>query len=222
MKIVMKSTLYNQGGKEVGEIELADKVFGLKWSSNLVHQVVEALRANKRNTVAHAKGRGEVSGGGKKPWKQKGTGRARHGSIRSPIWIGGGVSHGPHKDKDYSQKINKSMKVKAICTVLSRKVKDGEVVFLDDLKFSSHKTKEAVDVFSSLQKIKGFEKLGEKGGKALVFFSAKDPSAIRAIRNLPFADAADIKSANILDILSYKFLVLSESSADAITSTLTK
>ena len=218
----MKTALYNQGGKKTGEIELSDKVFGLKWNSNLVHQVVEALRANKRNTVAHAKGRGEVSGGGKKPWKQKGTGRARHGSIRSPIWVGGGVSHGPNKEKDYSQKINKSMKVKAICTVFSRKVKDGEVVFLDDIKFASHKTKEAVDVLASLQKIKGFEKLGEKGGKALVYFSAKDQSAIRAIRNLPFADAADVKSANILDILSYKFLVLPESSVSAITSTLTK
>src|SRR3954467_5139183 len=109
----MESTVYNQKGKEVGKIQLAEQIFGLKWNADLVHQVVTSMESSARTNVAHTKNRGEVSGGGKKPWQQKGTGRARHGSIRSPIWVGGGVTHGPRKDKDYDRKINKKMKAKA-------------------------------------------------------------------------------------------------------------
>lgn len=218
----MKSAIYNQNGKPTGEIELSDKVFGVKWNSDLVHQVVTAIRANSRGVIAHAKGRGEVSGGGRKPWKQKGTGRARHGSIRSPIWIGGGVSHGPKKDKNYEQKISRSMKQKAFATILSRKLHDGEVLFLEDLKVDAPKTKEAVKIFNALHKIEGFEKLGLKGGKALVFFAAKENDAIRAVRNLPFVEVLGAKQANVLDIASSKFLVLPQSSVEVISSSFKK
>ncbi|MBI5742273.1 MAG: 50S ribosomal protein L4 [Candidatus Niyogibacteria bacterium] len=218
----MKSVIYNQNGKKSGEIELADKVFGVKWNSDLVHQVVTALRANSRSVIAHAKGRGEVSGGGKKPWKQKGTGRARHGSIRSPIWVGGGVSHGPNKEKNYEQKIGRSMKQKAFATILSRKLHDGEVLFLEDLKVDAPKTKEAVKILGGLRKIESFEKLGLKGGKALVVFAAKEDTAIRALRNLPFVGVLGAKQMNVLDVASSKFLILPQSAVEAISAVLTK
>ena len=120
------------------------------------------MQANKRAGTAHTKDRSEVSGGGKKPWKQKGTGRARHGSSRSPIWIGGGVTFGPRNDKDYSQKINKKMRVKALFTVLSRKFADSAVLLVDKVSFGAMKTKDASAVLSSFSAIKGFEKLGSK------------------------------------------------------------
>ena len=102
----MESVVYNQEGKSVGKVTLPEALFGLAWNSDMVHQVVTSMMMDKRNAVAHTKNRGEVSGGGKKPWQQKGTGRARHGSTRSPIWVGGGITHGPRKDKNYSNSMN--------------------------------------------------------------------------------------------------------------------
>ena len=136
----MTETLYNQEGKEVGKIDLPEKTFGVRWNADLVHQVVTAQQANARTPIAHAKGRGEVAGGGKKPWKQKGTGRARHGSIRSPLWRHGGKAHGPTKEKVYTQKINQKMRQKALSTVLSKKLSDGELIFVDKLTLPEIKT----------------------------------------------------------------------------------
>ncbi|MCL5782115.1 MAG: 50S ribosomal protein L4, partial [Patescibacteria group bacterium] len=125
----MEATIYNQSGKTSGKITLPEEVFGLSWNADLVHEVVRLMNSNARPNVAHAKTRGEVRGGGKKPWRQKGTGRARHGSTRSPIWVGGGVAHGPRNEKNYSRKINKQAKRKALFTILSKKFKDGEIMF---------------------------------------------------------------------------------------------
>src|SRR3989338_3994717 len=152
----MKVKIYNQSAKETGTVELPDSVFGLKWNADLVHQVVTSQAANLRRGTAHAKDRAQVRGGGRKPWRQKGTGRARHGSIRSPIWRGGGVTHGPLKEKNYAKKINKKMAKKAFYTVLSAKARDNEIIVLDDLKFAEPKTKLAAEMFSKFEKNKDF------------------------------------------------------------------
>src|SRR6185503_10544504 len=150
----MEAKIYNQKGTSAGTITLPEKVFAAKWRSDLVHQVVEGMRSNKRAGTADTKDRGEVRGGGKKPWKQKGTGRARHGSSRSPIWVGGGVTHGPLAEKNYKRKISKKMRAQALFSVLSRKLKDGEVIFVDSLEMPAIKTKAAIEVVNNL-KVKG-------------------------------------------------------------------
>ncbi len=129
----MKADVYNLNNEVVGSVDLPDTVFGVRYNAALVKQVIDAQLANRRSPWAHTKTRGEVSGGGKKPWRQKGTGRARHGSTRSPIWVGGGVAHGPRNDRDYSQKVNKKMKQAALFAAISRKAKDGEVKVFDTL-----------------------------------------------------------------------------------------
>src|SRR3990167_11382618 len=132
----MEAKIYNQKGKESGKVKLPEAVFGLPWNNDLVHQVMVSMMSNSRSTIAHTKGRGEVSGGGKKPWKQKGTGQARHGSSRSPICVGGGVTHGPLAEKNYKRKISKSMRAQALFSVLSKKMKDGEILFVGNLVIS--------------------------------------------------------------------------------------
>src|SRR5277367_3501327 len=113
----METPIYNAQGKKAGSLKLPENIFAVKWNDALMHQVVTSMQSNARTPVAHVKDRGAVSGGGKKPWRQKGTGRARHGSIRSPIWKGGGVAHGPRNERDYSQKVNKKMKRAALFSV---------------------------------------------------------------------------------------------------------
>src|SRR5476651_911859 len=140
----MEAKIYNQKGVASGNITLPEKVFAAKWRSDLVHQVVQSMRSNKRAGTADTKDRGEVRGGGRKPWKQKGTGRARHGSTRSPIWVGGGVTHGPLAEKNYKRKVSKKMRAQALFSVLSKKLKDKEIIFVESLSLSEIKTKSAV------------------------------------------------------------------------------
>ena len=204
----MQAKVYNQHAKEVGTLELKDFLFGLKWNADLVHQVMLAERSNQRQTTAKVKARGEVRGGGKKPWQQKGTGRARHGSIRSPLWRKGGVTHGPTTDKVFEKKINKKAGAKAIATVLSEKLKDHEVLFLDTLSFADHKTKQAVSLFTDFSKVKEFSKLGQKGGKTLIMAPQYDTNMIRATRNLKGISVKDARMVQVLDLLSYKFLMI--------------
>ena len=205
----MESKLYNQKAEEAGKIDLPETVFNLPWNSDLVHQVVTAMQANLRSPWAHTKTRGEVSGGGKKPWRQKGLGKARHGSIRSPIWVGGGIAHGPRKDKDYSVKINAKAKKKAFYTVLSQKLRDNEILFLDKMDFSQPKTKEAVEVVNSLSKIGGFEKMkNKKKNKAILALDKKEPNVSKSFRNIPGMEIYQARNLNILDILKFKYLLI--------------
>src|SRR5450830_1348024 len=155
----ISAKIYSQKGAEAGSIDLPAKVFAAKWRSDLVHQVVEGMKSNKRAGTADTKDRGEVRGGGKKPWKQKGTGRARHGSSRSPIWVGGGVTHGPLAEKNYKRKISKKMRAQALFSVLSKKLKDNEIIFVDSLEMPKINTKSALEVVKNLAKASGFKTL---------------------------------------------------------------
>lgn len=205
-----ESIIYDAKGKETGKISLPSHVFGLKWNSDLVHQVVVSMESNARTNVAHTKNRGDVSGGGKKPWQQKGTGRARHGSIRSPIWVGGGVTHGPRKDKDYSKKINKKMKAKALYTILSAKYKDGQILFVDDISFKAPKTKEAKGVLESLSKVSGFSDLLKKrNNSAYLALSSKDVNIEKSFRNFGNILTEEIRNINPVDLMKYKYVIIS-------------
>ena len=205
----MEVKIYNQKAEEAGKINLSENIFGLPWNDDLVHQVVVSMQSNKRTPVAHTKGRGEVRGGGRKPWRQKGLGRARHGSIRSPIWKGGGVSHGPVKEKNYFKKINSKMRKKAFYAILSQKLRDGEILFLDKVSLSRPKTKEAIGVINSLSKIKGFEKMAtKKKNKVIMALNKKSPEIARGFRNISGTLISEARNLNILDILNYKYLVI--------------
>ena len=205
----MEAKVYNQAGKEAGTVTLPEKIFGLKWNADLVHQVVRAMQANARGPVAHTKDRGEVRGGGKKPWKQKGTGRARHGSIRSPIWKGGGATHGPRKERDYTQKINKKMKTKALFTLLSRKWRDGEVVLVENLDFAKPTTKTAFTALASLAKATGAEALAYKTGRRVLLSTPTvDKNTMLSFRNLDSVLSRSVMELNPVDVLTYRYLVL--------------
>ena len=216
----MKTDVYNQEGKKTGNLELRKEFFGLPWNADLVHQVVVSMQANRRTNVAHAKTRAEVSGGGKKPWRQKGTGRARHGSTRSPIWVGGGVAHGPNRERDYSKKINKKMKKKALYVALSQKLRDGEILILDDLKISQPKTKEASLIMNSLASVEGFEKLKtKKKNTALLLVVKREAETQRAFRNLPGVLIDEARNLNPLQTLTYKYLIFPKESLKTFSKT---
>lgn len=206
----METQVYNQKGKSVGTFKLPEEIFGLKWNGDLVHQVVTAMQANARTPVAHTKTRGEVRGGGKKPWRQKGTGRARHGSSRSPIWVGGGVTHGPRNEKSYEQKINKKMKVKALFTVLSEKFRKGQVLFVEELALKNIKTKDAAAIVKDLSGVKGFEKIGfGKKPKTYMTLPAKSETVKKSFANIPTIKVDEIRNMNPVDLLAYKYTVIS-------------
>ena len=205
----MEATIYNQKGTEAGKISLSPKVFNAKWRADLVHQVVEGMRSNKRAGTADTKDRGEVRGGGKKPWKQKGTGRARHGSSRSPIWVGGGVTHGPLAEKNYKRKISRSMRAQALFSVLSKKFKDGEIIFVDTLETKDIKTKAAIEVVKNLGKAAGLKNIEvSKKPRILTALSGRNEKAEKSFRNIPALDIVFLKNLNPLDVLNHKYLLI--------------
>jgi len=205
----LQAKIYNQKGKESGTIDLPSSVFAVKWNADLVHQVVTSMLSSERTPVAHTKNRGEVSGGGKKPWQQKGTGRARHGSIRSPLWVGGGVTHGPRNDKSYDRKVNKKMKAKALYTILSAKLKRGQIIFVDDLSFRLPKTKDAVETLTSLSKISGFgDLMTKKKNSAYLALSKKDATTGKSFQNINTVKADEIRNVSPVDLMKYKYLVI--------------
>lgn len=211
--------VFTSAGKKAGTISLPGDVFGLKWNASLIHQVVTSMEANARTPVAHVKTRGEVRGGGKKPWKQKGTGRARHGSSRSPIWVGGGVTHGPRNEKDYSKKVNKKMRSKALAIALSKKINDEEVLFVDALNFSVPKTKDAKGALGALAHIKGFETLNRRKNAALITVPALTPAIVKSFRNFGNVLVRDVASINPVEVLTYKHVICiePEASVEALT-----
>lgn len=207
----METKVYNRKGKESGKVKLPEAIFKTPWNADLVHQVVTSMMSNARKPIAHTKTRGEVRGGGKKPWQQKGLGRARHGSIRSPIWVGGGVAHGPRNDKNFSRKINKKMKAKALHAILSRKLADNEIIFVDSLEFTEPKTKEALEVLKSLSTIKGFEKLETKRtNSAFIAVPTKDKMIEKSFNNIGNVEIGEVRNLSPLHILNYKYLVIAK------------
>lgn len=205
----MKSDIYDIQGKKAGTVELPENVFGVKWNDALMHQVVTTMQANARPLIAHTKGRGEVRGGGRKPWQQKGTGRARHGSIRSPIWKGGGVTHGPLKEKVYAREIPKKMRAKALFVALSRKLKDGEILFVNSFGIDAPKTAIARKALVTLSKISGFEKLANKRkNAALIAFAEPAPAAQKSFRNIGSIEYASVRNLNPVSVLASKYLII--------------
>lgn len=205
----MKATVYKTDGKEAKKIDLPESVFGLKWNNDLVHQVIVSMETNARVPYAHAKDRSEVRGGGRKPWRQKGTGRARHGSRRSPLWVGGGVTFGPRNEKNFDRKVNKKMKAKALYTILSKKLKDDEIIFVDNFDFKVPKTKDAKAVIESLSKVKGYETLKTKrNNKAIVAIDENDVMIKKSFSNFSNILTEEARNLNPVDLLKYKYVII--------------
>ncbi len=202
----MKAVLYNTDKKNNKEIEIPKEVFDVSLNSNLLHQVVRSQMQNRRQNTAHTKDRSEVRGGGRKPWRQKGTGRARHGSRRSPIWKGGGVTFGPRNERNFKNKINKKMRRKATLMVLSEKFRNSFVYFVADVKMEKPKTKEMADFFAQLP----------YSGSALLILPNMEKNTILSVRNIDRVDTVQAKDINSLDLLSYKHLLICESAIDVI------
>jgi large subunit ribosomal protein L4 len=210
----LEASVYSQAGKEVSKVTLSPKVFGVAWNANLVHDVVVGMQSNARSNTAHAKNRGEIRGGGKKPWKQKGTGRARHGSTRSPIWVGGGVSHGPRNDRDYSVKINKNTRAKALASVLSQKFEHNEVIFVDALMFAKPQAREARSFLNALSTIDGMKSLATKrANAALIILPERDEHAELSFRNFGNIATVTVKDVNPVELLTYKYVVVAKPEA---------
>jgi large subunit ribosomal protein L4 len=207
-----KVKVYNQTGKAVGEIKLEPKIFDIEIKPELIQQAVRTQLANKRKVIAHTKDRSEVRGGGRKPWRQKGTGRARHGSIRSPIWKGGGVTFGPRKNRNYSLKMNKKARRKALLMTLSDKARDKSIVVLDKLELTAIKTKDLLKIISKLPLKK----------KILVVSPKSDLKIIKSARNLQNIKIINANSLNVVDILGYKYLLILKDSLAIIGKTYLK
>ena len=191
-------SVYNTDGKEVETIELSDKIFGVEINENIVHKAVVAHLAAKRQGTQSALTRSEVSGGGRKPWRQKGTGHARQGSIRAPQWKGGGVVFAP-VPRDYSQKMNKKEKRAALLSALSSRVADNKIIVVEDLKLDEIKTKKFAEVLKNL-----------KVDKALVVLEEGNKNVMLSARNIPNVKTAGANTINVYDILKYNTLVLSK------------
>ena len=205
----METPVYNQKGKETGKITLSKDIFGLPWNADLVHQVVVSMTSSMRHPIANTKTRGEVSGGGKKPWQQKGTGRARHGSTRSPIWVGGGIAHGPRADKNFDRKVNVKARRKALHVILSQKLRDGEILFVDNLSFGAPKAKDAKVVLLALAQVKGFEKLATKPkNAAIIAIDKKYPELTKSFKNFGNVDLEELRTVNPVSVLNHKYLVI--------------
>ncbi|MDD5750573.1 MAG: 50S ribosomal protein L4 [Candidatus Pacebacteria bacterium] len=209
----MKADIYNQKGEKTGQAELPKEIFDVKVVPDLLHQVIVSQMANRRQGTAHTKDRGDVRGGGRKPWRQKGTGRARHGSRRSPIWKGGGVAFGPTKDKVYERKIPKSLRRKAVLMALSAKAQNQLLILLDNLKFPAKKTKEVAQALKNLPC---------KGQTVLIASPVYDADLLRAAQNIPQVAVAQVDDFNALDLLSSKYLIMSGEGVKALEKMLKK
>lgn len=197
-------SVLNMEGSEVGKMKLNDAIFGVEINEHLVHQAVVAQLANNRQGTQKAKTRSEVRGGGRKPWRQKGTGHARQGSIRSPQWTGGGVVFAP-TPRDYSKKMNKKEKRIALKSVLTSRVEEGKFIVLDELKFDAPKTKEFAQVLKNLE-----------ADKALVVLNDNDTNVVKSAANIPTVKTASTQTINVYDILKYDTVIVTQDAVKTI------
>lgn len=209
----IKVSVYNKKGEEVSSLDLSENIFSVERNDALLHQASLAQMGNERQVLAHTKGRSDVRGGGKKPWSQKGTGRARAGSSRSPIWIGGGVTFGPNKNRNFSKNLNKKMRQKAIFMILSDRLNDNKLALVDDIAPSEFKTKDMDKVITTLEE----KVLKHDGKRSLLIVSDKKNEKLKmSVRNLEGINVINLGNVNILDLLKYKNLVMTVESAKAI------
>lgn len=197
----MNLPVYNQSGEKVGTIRLSAEIFGVEPKIELIQAAVRGILASLRRPWAHTKNRGEVSGGGKKPWKQKGTGRARAGSIRSPLWRGGGIIFGPRKERNYEQKINRKVRDKVLLMVLSDKAINNKIVVLEEIKLENNKTKEFNEIIKKLP-------IGDQ--KCLFVYHPEEVDLVKVARNIGNIKVLLIENLNILDILKYDYCLMSK------------
>lgn len=205
----MKVNVYTTEGKIGKSLDLPENIFGAAWNADLVSQVLYSQASNRRAGTAHTKDRSEVRGSHKKPWNQKGSGRARHGSAQSPLWKGGGVTFGPRNDKNYKKTIPKGMKVAALYSLLSAKVRDGKVIFVDTVSQATGKTQAADTVMKSLATIEGFKTLCyKKPNNVYMTVQKGDETTKRAFRNLPYMTLHNMEDLNPLDLANTRYLVI--------------
>ena len=209
----METQVYNQKGKSVGKLSLPEAIFAQPWNADLVHQVVTAMQANARTPVAHTKTRGEVRGGGKKPWRQKGTGRARHGSTRSPIWKGGGVTFGPLSIRNYKTKINKKIKNLALRMCLSDRAENKSLLVVEDFNFAEPKTK----LFAQFMSV-----LPVKAKSILVLTPGKNEQVLRMTKNIKTVKTVRAEDVNVMDVLSNSIVVTNKAGVEKLETVLNK
>lgn len=211
----MKIDIYNSIGEKTGQTQLPKEIFGKETNSDLIYQAVVSMQSNKRQVIAHTKDRSEVRGGGKKPWRQKGTGRARHGSSRSPIWIGGGVTFGPTNRRNFKKEVPKKIKKAALFSILSDKAKNQEILIVDNFNITEPKTKIiSKTLVNLLDKAYPDKNKGRKRmlGSILIVSDKKDDKLVRAIRNIPKVKIIEARNLNILDVISVQYLIFLQDS----------
>jgi len=194
-----KVALYNVSGQQIGDIELSDNVFGVEVNQHVLYEVVKNQLANKRQGTQSAKTRAEVRGGGRKPWRQKGTGRARQGSIRAPQWAGGGVVFAP-KPRDYSYVVPKKVRKLAMKSALSSKVEESKVIVLDELNLTQPKTKDMISILKNVNSSK----------KALIVMDEKNENVVKSANNIQGVQTTLVNTLNVYDILKYDSLIMTK------------
>jgi large subunit ribosomal protein L4 len=205
----MKAEILDKNNKVIDKLELPEKIFGVKWNPELVKQVLSVQLSNRHHPWAHTKDRSEVRGGGKKPWAQKHTGRSRHGSSRSPLWVGGGITFGPRNERDYSRKINQKMKQAAVFSVLSKKLKDEDLKIIDTMAISAPKTKEASGILKKLFAAK----------MSVLVVPAKASKNMKlGARNIPKVSVMAANSLNVIDLLNFKSVLFDKDSVAELVS----
>lgn len=203
---------YDTSGKQVGDMDLADNIFNVDINEHVVHQVVTSQLAGIRRGNASTKTRGEVRGGGRKPWRQKGTGRARHGSIRSPLWVGGGTTFGP-KPRSYNKKVPKKVKKLALKSILTDKLQSESLIILENLKFDKPKTSQMIEVLENLKIY---------GAKVVIVIPEKDADVYLSARNIPGVKTLLVEALNAYDLLNNDYLVIANEAVEKIEEVLAK